>query len=880
MGVQNTSSGTLNIGKLKQDDGVVSQTYPLIVGGTYGITNSTSGTFNFYDGLLRGKTAARNGAITNIEPNYTIIEPDTPNNEYYEAYLDRIYVIENANDTTKKYYSIAEAFADAIGGEEFRMIANYSTTSDVVTAENNSNNVVLDLNGFTISQGNGVLITNNGSLTIKDTSSNSTGIVNNIAGTKAIENAGTLNIIGGKITTSTNKLLVNNSTGATLTIKDNAKLESTGKSLLIDNSGTMNVLNGADIRTQRNNAIINRNILNVTDLNNDDDNNTSSLLTAPIIYSVNSGSSFYEGQNGDAPIYSTSGSTTTIYGGIYNNGETYDSGSPSEGFIIKNEGTATIKNLDNYSFLIGGNNGTMTIENCHFYNFKNQAFFNYGSGTALIKDTIIEKTAGTGLGTSYNRIINYGSLTLNNVTVTNRSTATGGAFIESNGPLDIIDSSLTFNSEYDESLLVTRSTTNITNTTTNSAHPISNSGTMNVDNSTIISSTRAFIGSGTTNIKNGTNVTATSNAIESTGRVNILDTSRVISTNGYGIYLDGNGTLNIGEIGGTPSVTDPYIKGSTYAIYNNSAVSTFNFYDGLLVGELGHNPIYGKLTYNESGYETTVTVGSDDNLNHEYLVVSATSVAIAKVGTYTFSSNGSINSSQALQSAINFAIGDGTNVKDVDLVADVDLTSDEVSLTATSPVTVNLNGKTITSDSTYTIDSNINTNSGNLGGSISKLLSNTFGVTQNPKNITIYELSDGSKLDTTKTYKLYRDSKLVSLEKEELGRYKYQGDNENLVPIKGRLYIDNLSQGSYRLESSDNKYIEFSIDSDGNISGNVTENTKDSDSSSAIAKSNAELIIQIQTGLERHYYLLFILPVLLIIILLMVILRNKKREIV
>ena len=37
--------------------------------------SNTRGTFNFYDGILKGKTAAKSGSITNIEPNYSIIEP-------------------------------------------------------------------------------------------------------------------------------------------------------------------------------------------------------------------------------------------------------------------------------------------------------------------------------------------------------------------------------------------------------------------------------------------------------------------------------------------------------------------------------------------------------------------------------------------------------------------------------------------------------------------------------------------------------------------------------------------------------------------------------------------------------------------------------------
>ena len=261
-------------------------------------------------------------------------------------------------------------------------------------------------------------------------------------------------------------------------------------------------------------------------------------------------------------------------------------------------------------------------------------------------------------------------------------------------------------------------------------------------------------------------------------------------------------------------------------------------------------------------------------------LVSASSIAVAKVGNYSFASNNSISSSMALQNAINFAIGDGSNVKNVELLANVDLVLDEECIDASMPVTINLGGFTINQSSTYYLSPNITLNSNNLGANLSKLLGDVFDISNKPKDIIIYELSDGSNLDTTKTYKLYRDGELVGLEKEELGKYRYKGDDENLTPIKGRLYLDNLNKGSYRLVSSDNKSIEFSIDESGNISGNVTENTRNSNSTETISVSEAEVILTIQTGVKKHYYILFIIPIVLITILLMFIVRkNRKREI-
>ena len=62
-GVNNT--GTLTIG-IK--GGNVSTTSPSITGLGYGVNNT--GTFKYYDGILKGKTAAINGSIAETEPNY------------------------------------------------------------------------------------------------------------------------------------------------------------------------------------------------------------------------------------------------------------------------------------------------------------------------------------------------------------------------------------------------------------------------------------------------------------------------------------------------------------------------------------------------------------------------------------------------------------------------------------------------------------------------------------------------------------------------------------------------------------------------------------------------------------------------------------------
>ena len=64
-----SNEGTLTIGV---EDGNVSTTSPNIRGKTYGIKSSS--TFNYYDGIIKGKTEAISGSISDSEDNYQIVD--------------------------------------------------------------------------------------------------------------------------------------------------------------------------------------------------------------------------------------------------------------------------------------------------------------------------------------------------------------------------------------------------------------------------------------------------------------------------------------------------------------------------------------------------------------------------------------------------------------------------------------------------------------------------------------------------------------------------------------------------------------------------------------------------------------------------------------
>ena len=858
IGINLLNNSVLNLGEPIENDHTVSITYPIIKGKTYGIYNNNS-TVNFYDGILMGQTNSNYGLINNIEVGYSITSGT--NNNYKTAYLDRVPIIKNISKSPNvEYYDLKEAFDNASSGDTLQMISNYKNLLTDQTATIN-NNVTLDLNGYTIEQSNDILFVNNSTFNIIDTSINKIGSIKAFNGTKTFENNGTMVINNGIITTDLNILLFQNNTGATLNIDGNVTISSTIQNTLIDNSGILNIYNGAYIHyvvsNGNANLIINRNIMNIIDLNNNDDNNSSSTLDAPRIYAEGSIHSKPE----TAAILTDTGATTTIYGGIYNNGETYDNGTPDTSMILYNKGTTTIKNIESYTYLLGYNYGTLNIGNSYFSNGTRSFYVDYG--TTNIEDTTFVFSESKYLIGSNTRMI-LNNATLDNVTMSNMSGVQHSEYIKINGNVSINNSYINLNGDEYNIIDIT--------------------GTLNTENTSITSNRIALnvYANGTLNLDNGTEILTSGNpavAIYGNATANIKNNVTINSTETSGISLSGNAILTVGEIGGTPSVDNPYIEGATYGIERITQTSKLYFYDGLIVGRSGPNAISGGITNVEGGYETNNIIEIDPDTNQniykETLTLSPTSTMIAKVGNYAFTTSGSITSSDALQNAIDFAIGDGTNVRTVDLVANVNLTLDQRSLTATRAVTINLGEYTITQDAIYSVGSNITLNQNNLGASISDV----FDLSNVHKDILIYELSDGSSLDTTKNYKLYKDGKLISLEKEELGRYKYKGSNDTLIPIKGRLYIDNLTKGSYKLESSDNKYIEFSIDKDGNISGNVVESIKNSSSTMTYTDTTAELILTIQTGIKKHYYILFIIPIMLLTIILILVNKNKKREI-
>ena len=70
------------------NDGSINTSTPTIIGKNYGVVNT--GTFNFYDGTMKGMTAAMSGSITNQETNSQIANgvETIDGNNYKTQYLE------------------------------------------------------------------------------------------------------------------------------------------------------------------------------------------------------------------------------------------------------------------------------------------------------------------------------------------------------------------------------------------------------------------------------------------------------------------------------------------------------------------------------------------------------------------------------------------------------------------------------------------------------------------------------------------------------------------------------------------------------------------------------------------------------------------------
>ena len=571
------SSSTVTLGN---NDGEIKST-PILKGDTYGVYIN-SGTFNFYDGILKGKNNnVFSGNITTTADNCNIgsgteIDPDT-GETYYTKYLipKEPFVWNKTKGTSDeyKYTDLQLAITEASNNDELELIAN-GTVYAPITIPNKT--LKLDLNNFNISISQP--ITNNGTLTIID---------ENTSGTK------------GKISTAGAFDLIQNNSNLTI---DNVSIENLYENYYIINnaSSATLTLNNADITGKYGIK-----------------NNTNSTLTS-----------------------TNSNITSTFYETIYNLGGTID----ITGGEIKNTSNDSYSRNVLYLYSDSTNPGDVTIRNTSI--LKNQSYYDcinvyrYDSlklynvtakGKVAINSNSEIKYDG---GTLTGNISSSGGMIINNLTLNSYQNygISNTADLSKNNK--ITNSNITINTantENDDGIRnsgnIRIKNTNITlNNTSNNAAVRNYSGgqfeliggNINVSRNDQSSSSKLYgIYNNTTssinNIIRPKNITVTGGEYaygiyNTSGILTILsgnvDVSNAVSA--YGIYQTG-GEVIMGTYDGSRlpsadvSTTTPYIKAvGTTGIGETKIDGEFRFFDGRIEGST--NAIKSAPSSSEENY--------------------------------------------------------------------------------------------------------------------------------------------------------------------------------------------------------------------------------------------------------------------------------------
>lgn len=231
--VESTSTSAIqNVGTLTIGDNQypVSKESPVITGATYGVGNS--GTFNYYDGIITGKTKAISGSVTNIPQLYKVVysENDTV------ATLDIDAQFEQVASVNGIYYDTLQSAINAASSNGKVILHKNIVLTSQATIEQSAN-VTINLATYSISYtGENSAIVNNGNLTI---------INYNEEEQKEIEDADIT--IPAEVKNLNGVAITNN---GTLTIGiDNGTVSKlspaiTGTPTAITNNGTLNLYDG------------------------------------------------------------------------------------------------------------------------------------------------------------------------------------------------------------------------------------------------------------------------------------------------------------------------------------------------------------------------------------------------------------------------------------------------------------------------------------------------------------------------------------------------------------------------------------------------------------------------------------------------------------
>ena len=265
-----------------------------VTGGTFKSFDPNVAPEQKVDGKAPSFAAPGTGVTKNVDGSFTAAAGMTAQ------------ILDKDGNSVKAYSTLAEAVAAAEDGQTVTLLGD--ATENITIAA--SKQITLDLNGFKLTNASGHTITNNGTLTIKDSSAAKTGTVDNVThGKGALVNNGTVTLDGGTFERS----------------KEAGTLEPYGNGdnswYTVQNNGIMTVNDGVTVRNAGGYS---------SNLCNADDSHAKLVIN---------GGTFTGGVNA---VKNGSNTTLVINGGTFSNASQY---------VIMNWGNANISGGD---FASGG----------------------------------------------------------------------------------------------------------------------------------------------------------------------------------------------------------------------------------------------------------------------------------------------------------------------------------------------------------------------------------------------------------------------------------------------------------------------------------------------------------------------------------------------
>ena len=536
-----------------------------------------------------------------------------------------------------------------------------------------------------------------------------------------------------------------------------------------------------------------------------------------------------------------------------------------------NNSSNTISTINNNGSLSGYGINTIVFNNTGELNITNSEIKNIFSTSA--NNTRIDNSLITGEYSYFGALEGNGLTTQKYVKVSGISRLDGfnGKLNSSSTDIQITNSNFALQNSGTISLDNTNTLTDFTNSGTASLDGVTSA---NITNYGSLDITRCTINGNIINNRGGvinySQSTSTNTNYDRTYGYKVLFNSGEFymesgSMSTDDVAIENTGKLVLGTRDGNVDGSIPSINGTVGVQGNVTA-----FYDGIVTGST--NSISGSAIVVEDDYE--LKKDEDQGLQRAYLIQSSQGEArVAVVNNINYTS---------LQAAINAC---GTTPCDIILYANIEL-DEPVTVPEGANITIYLNYRNIIPESyvndhsgTGTIRINSGIPSG-LAGAIYKFFADITGTEINPKNVIVYNMDDGNSLKENETYKLYKlmDGmyKIVYVNEEELGEYTVGSSTEEMNVIKGKLYLNGLGSGSYKLVSDTNRELDFEIEENG-VSSNIRENTS-SQSAKVISSSVAIVVLQFATGVARIPWILIILSIIAILSILFVIISKKKES--